>query len=266
MVDEQSIKTIQNVSPVTNINLTDPDGLGLEKEPLLQELAKKNMKCNICGLIFSKSDNQLNTLRIHFLKHKTAVMMKTVKECPGVKYQFDCLDKQAKRLRKRSNESSAKKPVILNGQLGYLSHQLLKKVTVVKTYSPVNRGQKTVNSQIQIDPDRNRKKILIDKKLPNILRRTKVINVKPISRSLLDKLQSIQSSTDEKNIGKSHLIIGSTSIKPVKQSNVIASSSEIMPANESVSLKKNIFSVDPFSKEEFSHSYTFQIFFIDGNF
>lgn len=74
----------------------------------LIELTIQNMKCNICGMEFSKNFNQLQTLRTHFLQHKTSTT-RVIKKYTGVKCITDKL--------KRFEESLMKKPLILNKEV-----------------------------------------------------------------------------------------------------------------------------------------------------
>lgn len=74
--------------------------------PLL-ELTTKNIKCNVCGMVFTKSHNQLQSLRTHFLQHKTSVK-RVFKKYTGVKYRkCECVGKSVEKL-------PVKKPLVLN--------------------------------------------------------------------------------------------------------------------------------------------------------
>lgn len=166
--------------------------------PLLLKLATKNVKCNVCGMIFTKGDDQMKALRTHFLQHKTS-MTKVARKYTGVRYRSDKLDDK---IMQRSNQiqPTTKKPAILNNVDRLMNSELFRNITV-KTYLPQKAKTKGANSEA---PAQNQEKRLTHSNWPSILRRKNF-------------------DIDQKR-GKSHFVIGNTVIKPVKHANIIQSS------------------------------------------
>ncbi|XP_037048961.1 uncharacterized protein LOC119083353 [Bradysia coprophila] len=73
--ENKSIKAVRKVKKLT-VSRADVDQnvINLSTIPNLLQLSKRTVKCNVCGMIFPKSANQVRTLGRHFLKHKTSVV------------------------------------------------------------------------------------------------------------------------------------------------------------------------------------------------
>lgn len=168
-------------------------------------------------MTFGKAHDQVNTLKNHFMQHKTSVV-KVVRK--SKRYRLDKFNDKCT----NPIKSPAKKPVILNNKMKCLNTELMKNVPV-KTYL-LHPGQKnSENSHFRIAASQD--KLSIGSNSPGTLKQRRLINVKPISQNLLDKLRSLDQS-DKKKIGKSHLVIGNTLIKPVKHANVAGSSKAVV--------------------------------------
>lgn len=169
----------------------------------LLKLTQQNVQCNVCSMTFARAHDQVITLKNHFLQHKTNVMNVVRKY---TRYGLDKFDDKCT----NPVKSPAKNPVILNNKIRCLNTELMKNISA-KAYLP--GGKKSENSQFRIAA--SQEKLSIGTNSAGTLKQRRLINVKPISRHLLDKLRSLDQ--DKKKIGKSHLVIGNTLIKPVKQ-------------------------------------------------
>lgn len=157
--------------------------------PNLAELELKPAKCNVCGMIFPKSDNQVKTLGRHFLKHKTSVV--------NVKTFYTYHKKQ----KVSETNGPTKDPIILNNLLKKRPKPLAV-VPVIGTYEIVNK-----KTSQPLRPEAS-----------NSLRSLTRINKKSLPYDILNRLRSSQSN---RKAGKSHVVIGSTLIKPIKQASTV---------------------------------------------
>ncbi|KAG4071173.1 hypothetical protein HA402_001163 [Bradysia odoriphaga] len=115
----KSIITLRKVKkPTVSRADVGANVMNLSTIPNLLQLSKRTVKCNVCGMIFQKSDNQARTLGKHFLKHKTSVVSVVTKFTDFTIY------------------GQYKGPVILNNSL-------------VKTYASPAQKSKTKSSPME---------------------------------------------------------------------------------------------------------------------
>lgn len=194
------INSIRNVNSLSTI-------------PNLVELELKPVKCNVCGMIFPKSDNQVTMLGKHFFKHKTSVVNVVKKQKTFYTYH-----KKEKLLLEPYRQS--KEPIILNSLLKHRPEPLtyLAIVPVTKTYvSPAMRKETERRSTTELSDSPISLKRRIDAESP--------------PQDILNRLRSCQSDHE-----KSHVVIGSTLIKPIKQSTTVGPVNvESIIASETVS-------------------------------
>lgn len=166
----------------------------------MRQLTTENIKCNVCGLIFLKSPKIATTLRAHFLLHKNSVV-KAVRE--RVYRTEDSFDEQsATGNYKKKVRKSKKPPVILNTKLS-------------KNGTIPNDANKTYEScELLIHSPEEDGKFTFNDSIKGILKRKKLVNIKPLPDHLLKQLQW---SRFDQTTGKPHVMIGCTLIKPMKQ-------------------------------------------------